>query len=31
MLDEVIITRAIVDRFYEKLSKNLEADVAIGK
>jgi thiazole biosynthesis enzyme len=29
MLDEVIITRAIVDRFYEKLSKNLEADVAI--
>ena len=29
MLDEVMITRAIMDRFYEKLSQNLETDVAI--
>jgi thiamine thiazole synthase len=28
-LDEIIITRAIVDRFYAKLTDNLEADVAI--
>lgn len=29
MLDEVVISRAILQRFYEKLSENLEADVAI--
>ncbi len=28
-LDEVIITRAIVDRYYQKLTDNLETDVAI--
>ncbi len=28
-LDEVVITRAIVDRFFEKLSRCLELDVAI--
>jgi sulfide-dependent adenosine diphosphate thiazole synthase len=29
MLDEVIITRAIIDRFHEKLTDNLETDVAL--
>lgn len=29
MLDEVVITRAIIDRYYQKLSANLETDVAI--
>lgn len=28
-LDEVIITKAIIDRFYTKLKENLDADVAI--
>ncbi|MGE0087312.1 MAG: sulfide-dependent adenosine diphosphate thiazole synthase [Desulfococcaceae bacterium] len=28
-LNEVIITKAIIDRYYEKLSANLETDVAI--
>ncbi|RJP85289.1 MAG: thiazole biosynthesis protein [Desulfobacteraceae bacterium] len=28
-LDEIIITRAIIDRYYEKLIDNLETDVAI--
>ena len=28
-LNEVIITKAIIDRYYEKLSKNIETDVAI--
>lgn len=28
-LDEVIITKAIIDRYYEKLINNLETDVAI--
>ncbi len=28
-LNEVIITRAIIDRYYEKLTRNLEMDVAI--
>ncbi len=28
-LDEIVITKAIVDRFYQKLSNNLDTDVAI--
>jgi ribulose 1,5-bisphosphate synthetase/thiazole synthase len=28
-LDEIIITKAIIDRYYEKLINNLETDVAI--
>lgn len=28
-LDEIVITRAIIDRFYQKLTDNLEVDVAI--
>ncbi len=28
-LDEIVITRAIMDRYYEKLRNNLETDVAI--
>ena len=28
-LDEIVISRAIMDRYYEKLRENLEADVAI--
>ena len=28
-LDEIVITKAIIDRYYEKLINNLETDVAI--
>ncbi|MCF8095413.1 MAG: sulfide-dependent adenosine diphosphate thiazole synthase [Desulfobacteraceae bacterium] len=28
-LDEIVITRAIIDRYYQKLTDNLETDVAI--
>ena len=29
MLDEIVITKAIIDRYHQKLSDNLELDVAI--